>query len=88
MIECAQTSHNNNESSGIIDLDLFESLLCCESIEELHTAVTKVVKLLGFEHFIYGVNVNVSLTRPLPILSQRLSQGVVEALRRLGLQKN
>lgn len=64
MIECAQTPVNSKESPDMIDLDLLESLLSCESIEELHANTARIAKLLGFEHFIYGVNVNVSLTRP------------------------
>jgi hypothetical protein len=46
------------------DLDTLESTLNCDSIEELHTATRKLVNQLGYEHFIYGVQVNTSLTRP------------------------
>jgi len=43
---------------------LYESLSACQTVEELHTATARIVKRLGFEHFIYGVNVNTTLTRP------------------------
>ena len=46
------------------DLDLFESLLNCNTVEELHTTAAAITKQMGFEHFIYGVQVNTSLTRP------------------------
>lgn len=46
------------------ELDLFESLLTSESIEGLHAAVVSIVKQMGYEHFIYGVQVNTSITRP------------------------
>jgi DNA-binding CsgD family transcriptional regulator len=46
------------------DLDTLESTLNCNSIEELHTATRNFVNQLGYEHFIYGVQVNTSLTRP------------------------
>jgi DNA-binding CsgD family transcriptional regulator len=46
------------------ELDLFESLLTCQSIEGLHAAVANIVKQIGYEHFIYGVQVRTSLTRP------------------------
>lgn len=46
------------------DLDLFESLLNCDTVEELHTVTTAIIGQMGFEHFLYGVQVNTSLTRP------------------------
>ncbi len=46
------------------DLDTLESTLNCNSTEALHTATKKIVNQLGYEHFIYGVQVNTSLTRP------------------------
>lgn len=46
------------------DLDLFESLLNCSTVEELHTTATAITRQMGFEHFLYGVQVNTSLTRP------------------------
>lgn len=46
------------------DLDLFESLLNCSTVEELHTAAATISRQMGFEHFLYGVQVNTSLTRP------------------------
>jgi len=46
------------------DLALFESLLNCGSVEDLHTSTAEIVKKLGFEHFLYAVRVNISLTRP------------------------
>ncbi len=48
----------------MIDLDLFESLLSCSTVEELHATTTAISKQMGFEYFLYGVQVNTSLTRP------------------------
>lgn len=45
-------------------LDLFESLLNCNTVEELHTTATTITRQMGFEHFLYGVKVKTSLTRP------------------------
>lgn len=46
------------------DLDLFEQLLNCGTVEKLHATTANIAGQLGFEHFIYGVQVNNSLTRP------------------------
>jgi DNA-binding CsgD family transcriptional regulator len=46
------------------DLDTLESTLNCDSIEALHATTRKLVNQLGYDHFIYGVQVNTSLTRP------------------------
>ncbi|RFC41072.1 MAG: LuxR family transcriptional regulator, transcriptional activator of the bioluminescence operon [Candidatus Nitrotoga sp. CP45] len=46
------------------DLDLFESLLSCGTVEALHAKTASIAGQLGFDHFIYGVQVNTSLTRP------------------------
>ncbi|HJT51382.1 MAG TPA: LuxR family transcriptional regulator [Nitrosospira sp.] len=46
------------------NLNLIESLLNCSSVEELHTTATAIAREMGFEHFLYGVQVNTSLTRP------------------------
>ena len=46
------------------DLSLFESLLNCSTVEELHTIAATISRQMGFEHFLYGVQVNTSLTRP------------------------
>ena len=48
----------------MIDLDLFESLLSCSTVEELHATTTAISKQMGFEHFLYGVQVNTSLVQP------------------------
>ncbi len=48
----------------MIDLELFESLLSCSAVEELHATTTAISKQMGFEYFLYGVQVNISLTRP------------------------
>jgi len=45
-------------------LQQFESLLNCATVEELHASTTGIVTQLGLEHFLYVVQVNVSLTRP------------------------
>lgn len=44
--------------------DMLEALLRCQTVEELYDSTSRLVKNLGYEHFIYGVQVNVSLTRP------------------------
>jgi DNA-binding CsgD family transcriptional regulator len=46
------------------DLELFESLLSCTTVEEVHSNATAIASQMGFEHFLYGVQVNTSLTRP------------------------
>ena len=46
------------------DINLFESLLTCSSVEELHDSAKAIAQAMGFEHFLYGVQVNTSLTRP------------------------
>ena len=46
------------------NLTLFESLLNCGTVEELHSNATGIARQMGFEHFLYGVQVNTSLTRP------------------------
>jgi len=61
----SEQNHVGGEGiSGTAYLDLFESLLACQSIEELHATTASIARRLGFEHFVYGVNVNTSLTRP------------------------
>ena len=47
-----------------MNLNLFESLLNCGTVEELHTSAMAIARQMGFEHFLYGVQVNTSLTRP------------------------
>jgi len=46
------------------DLELFESLLNTCTTDDLHSAISRVTQDMGYEHFIYGVQVNISLTRP------------------------
>jgi LuxR family transcriptional activator of bioluminescence operon len=46
------------------NLSLFESLLVCGTVEELHGNAAAIAREMGFEHFLYGVQVNTSLTRP------------------------
>lgn len=46
------------------DLALFESLLNCATVEDLHAKTVAITKNFGFDHFLYGVQVNTSLTRP------------------------
>src|SRR5690348_5027600 len=46
------------------NLSLFESLLDCGTVEELHSNATAIARQMGFEHFLYGVQINTSLTRP------------------------
>ena len=64
MSNCARSSKDGVKTPGRSDLDLFGSLSDCQSVEELHAATTRTVKQLGFEHFIYGVRVNLPLTQP------------------------
>lgn len=59
-----RTHAGKNHYSGVVGIDLFESLLGYQSVEELYAATSRIVTHLGFEHFIYGVRVNLSLTRP------------------------
>jgi len=40
------------------DLALFESLLSCNTVSELHTRVGVITKQMGFEHFVYGFQIN------------------------------
>ena len=44
--------------------DPFELLLSCSTVEELHAAIAAISKQMGFESFLYGVEVATSLTRP------------------------
>jgi hypothetical protein len=64
MTEHALNPVVREEPPGTIDLDLLESLLGCQSVEELHATTARIAKQLGFEHFLYAVRVNLSLTRP------------------------
>lgn len=45
-------------------LALLESLAGCRSMEDLHGATQALVKKIGYEYFIYGVQVNTSITSP------------------------
>ena len=46
------------------DLDLLESLLSCNTIDDLHFTTSKIIRQMGYEHFIYGVRVITSLAHP------------------------
>lgn len=48
----------------MVQLETLESLQACRSVEELHATVRRITKDLGFDHFLYGVQVNLSLARP------------------------
>lgn len=48
----------------MVQLDMLESLQGCKSVEELHGAVRRITSEMGFEHFLYCVQVNLSLARP------------------------
>jgi len=37
------------------DLALFESLLSCNTVEELHAKTSAITQRMGFEHFLYGM---------------------------------
>ena len=60
----ARNSSDEVTTYGRDDLDLLESLSGCGSIEELYSATSRIAKHLGFEHFIYGVRVNLPLAQP------------------------
>ncbi len=47
-----------------MEFERFEQLLHCATVEELHAATGRAVQDLGYEHFLYAVQVNTSLTRP------------------------
>lgn len=64
MSKHARSTKDGVKPTGRSDLDLFGSLSDCLSVEELHAAVARIVKQLGFEHFIYGVRVNLPLAQP------------------------
>jgi DNA-binding CsgD family transcriptional regulator len=46
------------------EIAMLESLAKCRSMEDLHAATQTLVKKIGFEYFIYGVQVNTSITQP------------------------
>lgn len=46
------------------ELGMLESLAKCRSMEDLHAATHALVKQIGYEYFIYGVQVNTSITSP------------------------
>ncbi|MBI2753461.1 MAG: LuxR family transcriptional regulator [Betaproteobacteria bacterium] len=48
----------------MVQLETLESLQAGRSVEELHATVRRITKDLGFDHFLYGVQVNLSLARP------------------------
>ena len=48
----------------MVQLEMLESLQRCGSVEELHGAARRIARDFGFEHFLYCVQVNLSLTRP------------------------
>ena len=66
------------------DLDLLESLLSCETVEELHQQTAIITRQMGFDHFLYGVQVNTSLTRPY----QFILSGYPEAWRSRYVEQN
>ncbi|MDO8412308.1 MAG: autoinducer binding domain-containing protein [Gallionellaceae bacterium] len=48
----------------MIDFALFESLLKCDTVEQLHAQTTLITQQMGFQHFIYGAELNNALTPP------------------------
>jgi DNA-binding CsgD family transcriptional regulator len=46
------------------DLEMFEQLLSCRTIDELYASTARIIRQMGFDHFLYGVRVHTSLTRP------------------------
>ena len=71
----------------MIDLDLFESLLSCSTVEELHATTTAISKQMGFEYFLYGVQVNTSLTRPYQFILSGYPKQWWERYVEMGYQK-
>lgn len=48
----------------LAELSHLESLLDCSTLEDLYDIVLANARRLGYEHFIYGVQVNTSLVQP------------------------
>lgn len=48
----------------MIDFALFESLLKCDTVEQLHAQTTLITQQLGFQNLFYGVEVNPALIPP------------------------
>jgi DNA-binding CsgD family transcriptional regulator len=46
------------------DLEMFEQFLSCRTIDELYASTARIIRQMGFDHFLYGVRVHTSLTRP------------------------
>jgi hypothetical protein len=46
------------------DLEMFEQLLSCRTIDELYASTARIIRQMGFDHFLYGARVHTSLTRP------------------------
>ena len=46
------------------NLEMFEQLLSCRTIDELYASTARIIKQMGFDHFLYTVRVHTSLTRP------------------------
>ncbi len=46
------------------DLALFESLLECKTVSDLHAKTGAITQILGFDHFIYGVQANTPVGEP------------------------
>lgn len=46
------------------DLALYESLLSCNTVEELHAKTATITAKMGFEHFLYGVQLQIDSSPP------------------------
>jgi len=64
MIEQAQHTVDRERSSGGTDLELFESLLGCQTVASVHATTARIANQLGCEHFIYGVRINIPHGQP------------------------
>jgi hypothetical protein len=53
-----------NPVHDMTDLDMFEQLLSCCTIDELYTSMARIIRQMEFEHFVYLVRVHTLLTRP------------------------
>jgi len=46
------------------DLALFESLLSCNTVEDLHAKTSLITERMGFDHFLYGVQLQMESSPP------------------------
>lgn len=59
----------------MIDFALFESLLKCDTVEQLHAQTTLITQQLGFQNFLYGAQLNPALTPPFEFILNGFPHG-------------